>query len=182
MDAEIVDELLRRVAALEATVVKLERQVDYLDALRYDRSGWQELKLDYDLTQTQTNGICDVLEEAYQLIQQGHPLNSGQLEKRLAPHLSEKAAPGPLRVPYNFIKSLLMLIQDTGQWPGLPDHYRRDFNVPTKAFLEGRSEPPETDRPKEKPIPKIPLKSPLITRPMKSPFNSPPKGKRKPKE
>jgi hypothetical protein len=85
--------------------------------------------LDDDLTLNQVKGICDVLEQTYQALHKGGAIEAKDFERQLLPHIPAKAK-NLDTCAYDFIKGLLMTIAQTGQWDGVCDRFRRDFNVP----------------------------------------------------
>jgi hypothetical protein len=127
------DAMAERVAELEDRAARLEyREGQIIALLRNPREWkhWPSFILDNDLTAKQVKGICDVLEQTYQSLSRGEAIEAREFEKQLLPHIPEKEKPSGT-CAYDFVKGILMTISETGQWPGLPGHFRQAFNVPT---------------------------------------------------
>lgn len=96
-----------------------------------DRNPFQYFIVESGLTDEQVKQICALMEETYTaLVKRKAPTDAYEFEKQMMVHLPEKQKMGG--VAYNFMKGLLITFDQTGQWPEVVEHYRRDFNVPVR--------------------------------------------------
>lgn len=127
----------RRLDELERRVARLEYREGCVIAVAHKEPGWQlhAFALENDLDGEQMQGVCDAMEACHKAIEKGEPMDAGQFEEWLRPHIPAKEKPGGQCSP--FIKCLLIRFTLTGQWSDVCDHFRRDFNVPPRDRLAG---------------------------------------------
>jgi hypothetical protein len=120
-----------RVTELEKKVKRLEFRDGYHSTLHSElKSHFRSLNvfiLENELNRVQVTGICDVLNWANKLIEESNPAGARDLEDRMKPFITNTR----FGISANrFIESLLYVLQQTGQWYQVVDHYRAYYHVP----------------------------------------------------
>lgn len=134
--------LEQKLDRLEKRITRLEyREGRVRELVRPNERVLANFILEQDLDPEQLKGIFSVLEEVHdvltigtdrQLKRFGLLLNEIFFEKRLLAFVPEKSQSGIIQ---GFVKSLLMVLGSTGQYPAVFDHFQWIYNVPTRDQL-----------------------------------------------
>jgi hypothetical protein len=123
-----------RLAELERRFAWTEHRQGLLIALvDPDQAPWAHFCLENNLDTAQASGIAAVIERAHTVLESGKALEAQEFSEWLVPHIPADERPGGLT--YSFIQRLLIVFTVTGQWYDVCDHFRREFNVPTRDRL-----------------------------------------------
>ena len=119
----------QRIADLEKQVERLQYREGWLLRLLDSRKDpLAYFVLETDLTAQHAQGLAAVMESAHKTLEAGHPLGALDFQKQLSPHIPAKEKPGG--IADSFIRRLLIMFAQTGQWQDVVEHFQRDFNVP----------------------------------------------------
>ncbi len=116
--------------SLEARIARLEYR-ERLMFLMLDSSKdpWRHFILENDLDEGQATGIMAVMESTHNLLEKGTQIDAPSFEGQLLLFMPEKQK----SARYHFVQTLLATLT---QYDKVCNHFRDDYNVPTRERLE----------------------------------------------